>query len=356
MPIPAVRRILGHMFEASINRPGVVAPVRIDPSGSLGPTPGQARGPRWRRVGPGWYVPAGADAAVPEQRTVEVMAGMSGSAATGWAALRWVGGRWFNGLASDGRTWLDVPVALGDERAVRPRQGAVLSEDWLFKDDVTRIDGLRVTIPERSVTYEARRARDLIRAVQVIDMAACDDLVDLGSLGAYAERLRGRPGMKQLRHAVGLADENVWSPQETAMRIIWTLEGVPRPLLCNRPVFDLTGRHLFTPDLLDVEAGVAGEYDGVVHLEDGRRRRDLDRDELTRRLGIEVVTMMAGDRRETHRFLGRLRGAYQRARERRGPRAWTIEQPAWWVDTSTVARRRALTERERSVWLRRRAG
>ena len=29
----------------------------------------------------------------------------------------------------------------------------------------------------------------------------------------------------------------------------------------NRPIFDLHGRHVGTPDLLDAEAGLYGEYD-----------------------------------------------------------------------------------------------
>lgn len=55
-------------------------------------------------------------------------------------------------------------------------------------------------------------------------------------------------------------------------------------------------------------------------------------------------------------FRQRLRAAYRRAAERRRPRRWTLDQPPWWVDTSTVARRRALTADQRAVWLRRQTG
>jgi hypothetical protein len=111
------------------------------------------------------------------------------------------------------------------------------------------------------------------------------------------------------------------------------------------------GSGLYVPASVD-----AGEYDGVVHLGDGPRRRDLDRDAQYRDLGIELVTMMSGDGRDLTSFLARLHGAYRRAAQRRGtPHSWTVDQPGWWVDTSTVARRRALDADARAVWLRRRA-
>jgi hypothetical protein len=301
-------------------------------------------------VGPGLYVPASVDALALDQRIVEAVEGCAGAAvATGWAALAWQGGRWF-------RRTDPVPLALGDKRVLRARPGVTLSEDWMFADDVIELDGLPLTRAERSVTYEVRRARSLIAAVRVIEMAAYDDLVDIASLAGYAVRLASRPGVIRLREAISWAEENVWSPQEVPMRIHWSHAHPRARLLCNRPVFDLEGRHLITPDLLDVENGVAGEYDGAIHLERGPFRRDLNRDALYRDLEIEVVTMMSADGRDLSDFRARLRGAYRRTAERRQtPRSWTVEQPDWWVDTSTVAARRALDAEQRAVWLRRRA-
>jgi len=179
---------------------------------------------------------------------VEAVAGCgSGAAATGWAGLAWARARWFGGLAPDGSTMLPVPVALGDRRTVRPRPGTTISEDWLFGCDVLEIDGLPITIAERSVAFEARRAESLLAAVRVIDMAAADDLVDLDSMAAYTARLSGRPGVRRLRRALELAEENAWSPPEVTMRIHWRREIPTARLLCNPPVFDRTGRHLLTP-------------------------------------------------------------------------------------------------------------
>lgn len=339
----------------SITRPGVVAPVPVDPAGLVGPTPRQARGPRWRRVAKNLYVPAGTDPSALEQRIVEAVAGCGPTAAaTGWAALAWAGGRWFGGLGPDGCTPLPVPVAIGDRHSVRARPGVEISEDWLFADDITLLDGLPITVPERSVSYEVRRTRSLIPAITVIDMAAHADLVDVESMVAYAVRLGSRPGIVRLREATAASDENVWSPQETGMRIEWRAVRPRARLLCNAPIFDLRGRHLLTPDLIDPLTGVVGEYDGAVHLERGTFRRDLERDALCRDLGLELVTMMSTDRRDVTAFAHRLRSAYGRAGVRSGhQRTWTLERPGWWVDTSTVARRRALDAHERAIWLRR---
>lgn len=334
----------------SVSRSGIVVPVRLDPSGLSGPTVGQARGRKWRRAGPSHYTPAHVDGTTLQQRIVEAVAcSPPGSAATGWAALGWLAPQWFDGLGPDGRTLLPVPVAVGDSGTARRREGVVISEDWLFDDDVIVIDGLPITIPERSVTFAARKARTDLAAMQVVDMAAFHDLVDLDGLTAYTARLGNRPGKLRLERAISAGDENAWSPQEVLLRKLW-MDHRPTQLLCNVPIFDLAGNHLFTPDLFDPDAGVAGEYDGDGHADRERRRHDLGRQEIAVRCRIGVATMMAG-RGEADAFLRRLDAAYNRTPPPAPHRFWTLEQPAWWVDTSTVARRRALTDEQADRWL-----
>ena len=329
------------MDEPIVTRPGVVPPVRPAADRDDGrPSPQQVRGKGWRRIAKGLYVPSAIDSTDTAQRIAEAAAGVPGAAVTGWAALWWLGEPWSSGI--DGRGILrDVPLSLGDRRQCKSRHGVRLVEDWLFATDVTVVDGLPITVAERSVTYEARRAWSLDRAVQVIDMAAAADLIELATFHEYVGRLPARPGIKQLRLAASLADENVWSPMESTMRILWHV-GSRRPKpLCNRPIFDRAGRHLLTPDVFDPEHAVAGEYDGAVHEGDKARRRDLDREERARAAGIELVTMMAGDLGRPGPFFARLRGAYARAEGRLGePRRWTLDLPDGWVDTTTVAARR----------------
>lgn len=340
-------------MDLQISRPGLVVPVRADPTGVRGPTPGQARGRRWRRTSPNRFVPV----EVPrsrDQRIIEAAAGLPpGCAVTGWAGLAWQGARWFDGIDLDGRA-LPIPVSVGDVRTINPRQGITICEDWLFDGDIVMVDGLPVTIPVRSVSYEVRRAWSLERGIQIVDMAAAADLVSLEEMRTYLERLRGRPGTLQLADAIELGNENAWSPKEVTMRIEWVPPpgfDVP-PLLCNAPIFDLDGNHLLTPDLFDPRWGVAGEYNGAVHDGDEPRRRDLGREELYRRYEIETVTMMSGDLRDPRAFVSRVGSAYRRS-TCDGRRLWTLAQPDWWVDTSTVAARRALDPATRARWLSR---
>jgi hypothetical protein len=198
-----------------------------------------------------------------------------------------------------------------------------------------------------------RYADSLWDAVIVADMAAFSDLAPLDELWPYALAHSGMTGIPQAREAIGHADENAWSPMEVVMRLIWTCTaGLPRPLT-NRPVFDLDGRHIGTPDLLDVEAGVFGEYDGAMHLDGKRQLRDLVREDAFRRLGLEGVVMVAGETRDE--VAARIVATRERALRHSNPRLWTIDRPAWWLPTETVAQRRALSEAERARLLARRS-
>ena len=332
------------------NRRHLVAPRLIDPSGRRGPTPGRARGPTWRRTGYGFYVPSWVDATLVEQRILEMGALLPGhGGVTGWAALRWLGGSWFTGVRADG-TALPVALATID---IRSRAGIVPCEERLDPEEITVHDGLRVTRALRSTLFQMRYADSLWDAVIVADMAAFSDLVLLHELWPYALAHSGMTGIPQAREAIGHSDENAWSPMEVVMRLIWTCTaGLPRPLT-NRPVFDLHGQHIGTPDLLDVEAGVYGEYDGAMHLDGKRRLRDLVREDAFRRLGLEGVVMVAGESRDE--VAARIVATRERALRHDNPRLWTIDQPAWWIPTETVAQRRALSEAERARLLARRS-
>lgn len=328
--------------------PGLAWPVRTDPCGQDGPTKKQARGRSWRRTSYGLYVEAEVEPTV-DQRIVEAAAVLPAyGGVTGWAALRWLGGSWFDGSRHGGHERRPVTLAVGD-RSIRPQAGIATSEERLDPTELVIHHGIVVTTALRSVFFEMRYAATDTAAVQAASMAAYDDLVSQDELLAFMVVNAGWTGMERFRDGARDMAENAWSPAEVIMERVWTLEaGLPRPL-CNRPVFDLNGRHLGTPDLIDPVAGVAGEYNSALHLEGAQRSRDVAKEARLRAVGLEFVEMLTGDLANRRPFLARLRATYARAaRIPSANRAWTIQPPSWWVPTFTVAQRRALDEDQRA--------
>src|SRR5690606_24343622 len=85
-----------------IGRPRLTLPRHIDPAGRAGPTRGAARGPHWRAIGHGLFVPTNACADQPGQRILEAATRVGGDAGvTGWASLHLAGARWFEGATGD---------------------------------------------------------------------------------------------------------------------------------------------------------------------------------------------------------------------------------------------------------------
>ena len=291
----------------------------------------------------------------PEQRIVEAAAVLPAfGGVTGWAGLRWQGAMWFDGLAQDGHTRLPIVLATS-EADIRPQDGIEISAERLGPDELTTLDGLSVTTALRSVTFAMRHADGVRAAVLVADMAMFADLVSTDELGVWALLNRGWTGCPQLRKALQYVDENAWSPQEVRLRLTWMIDAdLPRPR-CNVPVFDLRGRHIGTPDLLDEEAGVVGEYDGAVHLVGEVRATDIRREAAFRAVGLEYFPAVAGDWANRGQLVDRMIATRRRARfEDPRTRQWTTEPPVWWIPTETVAQRRALTSAERTRLLRRR--
>ncbi len=287
---------------------------------------------------------------MPEQRIVEAAAILPHyGGVTGWASLRWAGGVWFDGTTAGGDELRAVTLATGYDD-VRNQPGVTISQERLNPRDLRVMDGLAVTSHVRSVCFEMRYASSVRAAVQVLDMAAYSDLVSVDEVATYASRHSGWIGIPQCRKALPLANENSWSPRETWMRLTWVLDAGLPPPLTNRPVFDDQGRHVGTPDLLDLEAGVVGEYDGRLHLQGAQRRRDREREEQFRGLGLEYFTVMAGDSNGV--VVARMLATRDRARfQAADSRPWTIEPPTSWTPTWTVDQRRTLESEQRDRWL-----
>lgn len=328
---------------------GLVVPLSVDRKGLVGPTRKQVRGPNWRRTSHGFYVPSSVELS-PEQRIVEASPFLGPrTALTGWACLRWLGATWLDGTTAGGSDSLPVSIVGWGEHV--SQEGFRFTQERQTNTLMLQYDGLPLVDPWSAVCFEMRHANSVRQAVLAVDMACQADLVTLEEMSAYLALHRAWTGIPQARTALALADENVWSPQETRLRLVWMLDcEFPRPL-CNVPIFDRGGSHLLTPDIFDPVAGVCGEYDGAHHLERGQRRKDRDREARAREHGLEFFTVMAGD-------LGTLaceqRMKQARARARFQPpeeRGWTVDPPSWWTPTLTVEQRRRLSATDRNLWL-----
>lgn len=332
------------------SRPGLVRPIRVSPETGL--TAAMARGPDWRSSSHGLYVPVGGGQVRPvEQRIVEAsMVCPPQGAITGWAALRWLTGAYFTGTYAGQE--LPIPMIIG-RRGFSGPAGIAPSWEHVLPWEITEVDGVRVTVPEFSATFAARHAVDGVQAVQALDIAMMFDLTSIDELTDFrVRRLSTTTGIAQLDAALCLASENCWSPPEVTKRLLWEIElGLRRPL-CNRPVFDLDGRKVGTPDLIDPVAGVVGEYNGASHDDPERKALDVTREQRFRGLGLEVVTMTSDDLPGSNAYLDRVEAAYYRAERKAGrPRQWTTALPTYWVPTHTVALRRALTPEQRDRFL-----
>lgn len=102
---------------------------------------------------------------------------------------------------------------------------------------------------------------------------------------------------------------------------VWeSVAGFPRPLM-NREVRDLAGRLLAVVDLLDVAAGVCGEFNGAAHRSTRRQSRDEQRHAALRAVGLETFTVVGSDTDEV--MVERMTAARDRA-------AWAAPEDRQW--------------------------
>ncbi len=138
----------------------------------------------------------------------------------------------------------------------------------------------------------------------------------LTSCEGFRDYVESRPawtGVYRARFAADHAIAESRSPQETLLRLAWTIDAqLPAPL-CNQPVFTLDGQLLGFPDLFDPGAGLVGEYDGKNHLAEDRRSIDRTREERFRDHGLEYVSVVRGELGRGALVSRRLRAAYARA-------------------------------------------
>lgn len=167
----------------------------------------------------------------------------------------------------------------------------------LFSDEVTTVDGISVTTPERTWLDMA----EMLSVDELVAMgdscvriprAAFEDrdtpLCSVADLQRMIDRHKGKRGLRKAKEAIKLIRVGSDSPQETLLRLAVVRAGLPEPEL-NVPIIGDDGRHHHEPDLSYPKYKVGIEYEGEHHGEEGQVVRDIARSERYVALGWTEV-------------------------------------------------------------------
>lgn len=167
----------------------------------------------------------------------------------------------------------------------------------LFSDEVTTVDGIPVTTPERtwldmaemlSVDELVAMGDSCVRvpraALEDRDMPHCS----LADLQRMIDRHKGKRGLRRAKEAIKLIRVGSDSPQETLLRLAVVRAGLPEPEL-NVPIIGDDGLRHHEPDLSYRKYRIGIEYEGEKHGDEGQIVRDITRSEKYEALGWTEV-------------------------------------------------------------------
>ncbi|HEU4329676.1 MAG TPA: DUF559 domain-containing protein [Lapillicoccus sp.] len=240
------------------------------------------RGPGYRRVFHGVYLPSGITPST--RRRAEAALAI---APTGAAVSRQTAAALWGGVVPPSP---DVHLTLPPDSRLRVRG---VDARVRSTPQVRSHDGLPLTSPPQTFV-------DLAAELGLVDLVVLgDSLARAGAttpaeLVAAADTYRGRHA-RLARRAASYVRPGVDSPMETRLRMLLVLAGLPEPVV-QHPLRDGAGRILYRLDLAYPQWRIAIEYDGRQHAEntaqwrwDVRRREALDAD------GWRLLVVLSGD-------------------------------------------------------------
>lgn len=296
-------------------------------------------GPRFSRTAYGWYRRAGPPRST-AQRILDAAAGLpDGALIAGWASAYVHGVDQLDGFDDHTFAPLPVPVLLPPGQRRRPTVGVCYRQSRRAAHP-EEVEGIPVTTLIRAAVDLALLGSSLTEAVVAVDAVLASGLLAHRRLQRVSGDLLPRRGVRQARRAIELARVGVRSPWESRLRMFAVTELGWTGLLVNRPVFDGRSDLLGIPDLLDVDAGLALEYDGAAwraersegHRDRRQHREDNEREERLERAGLVVVRVEKADLTcYRSRLAGRLEAARADGLRRdRSRDRWTVDEPAGW--------------------------
>ncbi|MDR7084599.1 hypothetical protein J2X01_003910 [Arthrobacter ginsengisoli] len=169
----------------------------------------------------------------------------------------------------------------------------------LNDDEITLLDGIPITTPERTWL-------DLAEMLTIDELVVAGDscvrvprlefegrevpLCSLGDLQRMIDRHKGKRGIRRAREALELIRVGSDSPQESLLRLAMVRAGLPEPEL-NVPIIDDAGTQHHEPDLSYRKYRIGIEYEGELRGDEGQIVRDITRSERYTALGWTEVRL-----------------------------------------------------------------
>jgi hypothetical protein len=202
----------------------------------------------------------------------------------------------YSAAALHGAKWIDpkLPAAIIDVNRFATA-GVQAWEERIDEDEISIVDGMRVTTPARTALDLARRLPHG-PAVAAVDALAQAAELKMPDVDVLLDRYRGRRGLKAARAALALVDGGSQSPKETWLRLLLGSAAFP-PVQTQIAVRNEWGWVEAYLDMGWEDVKVAAEYDGDQHRANRRQYvKDIRRIELVeRRYGWLVVRVVAED-------------------------------------------------------------
>jgi hypothetical protein len=232
-------------------------------------TPGELRGPRFRRLFPDVYSRVGVE--VPE---AQIRARAAGALVEGRGVVSGYSAALLLG-ADCGPLGAPAEVTL-TRGAVRARPGIVLHRDALRRDEIELCHQVWVTTARRTAFDLARWAPNRVERIVALDALANAGRFDPAEILTLRARHPLARGAALLPELVSASNRYSGSPPETRVRLALVAAGLPCPQVQWVVQDPLAQRGLWL-DMAYPEHLLGLEYEGVVHTRPEQVRRDTAR-------------------------------------------------------------------------------
>ena len=231
-------------------------------------TPGMLRGPRFVRIFPDIYAPAGDEAPDPALRSRAAALLVAGrGVVSGYSAAELLGAS----CAPLGAP-AEVTLLHGRQRA---HPGLLVHRDRLAPGELRQVGAVQVTGPVRTA-YDLARRGDLVEAVVAVDRLANKHRFAPDLLLNFAVHYPRARGNTRVADVLAHANPYAGSPMESRLRMLLVGAGLPRPEV-QWVVQDPATRTAVWLDLAYPHAMVGIEYEGEDHTSPEWVLRDVGR-------------------------------------------------------------------------------